>query len=62
LADVNKTKVTGGDTIEFLVANPVNATTMESQGTNPIGSSEASHYAYTRLLHWLEPTNDVPWL
>jgi len=38
LAAVNKAKVTAEDFIDFLVATPVNATAMEAQRTNPVGS------------------------
>jgi putative transposase len=62
LAAVNKPKVTAEDFIDFLVATPVNATAMGAQRTNPVGSGEPSHDAYTRLLHRLEPTNDALWL
>jgi hypothetical protein len=62
LAAVNKAKVSAEDFIDLLVATPVNATAMEAQRTNPVGSCEASHDAYTRLLHRLEPTNDALWL
>ena len=59
---MNKAKVIAEDFIDFLAATPVNATAMEAQRNNPAGSGEASHDAYTRLLHRLEPTNDVLWL
>ena len=59
---MNKAKVTTEDFIDFLVATPVNAMAMEAQGTNPVGSAESSHDAYTRLLNPLEPTNDALWL
>jgi putative transposase len=35
---------------------------MEAQRTNPVGSGEPSHDAYTRLLHRLEPTYVALWL
>ena len=59
---MSKSKVTAEDFIDFLVATPVNAAAMEAQRTNPVGSGETSHDAYTRLLHRLEPTNDALWL
>jgi hypothetical protein len=59
---VKKPQVTAEDFIDFPVATPVNATAMEAERTNPVGSGEPSQYAYTRLLHRLEPTNDVLWL
>ena len=62
LAAVNKPKVTAEDFIVFLVATPVNATAMEAQRTNPVGSVEPSHDAYTRLLHRLEPSSENLWL
>ena len=59
---MNKAKVTAEDFIDFLVATPMNATAMEAQRTNPVGSGEPSHDASTCLLHRLEPTNDALWL
>jgi hypothetical protein len=59
---VNKLKVTAEDFIDFLDAKPVNATAKEAQWTNLIGPVEPSHDAYTRLLHRLEPSNDILWL
>jgi hypothetical protein len=58
---VNYAKVTAEDFIDFLVATPVNATAMDAQRTNPVGSVEPSHNAYTLLLHRLEPSNDALW-
>ena len=57
---MSKVKVTAEDSIDFLVATPVNATGMEAQ-SNPVGSGEPSHDAYT-LQHGLNPSNDALWL
>ncbi len=59
---VNKAKVSAENFINFLIATPVNATAMEAQRTNPIGSLEPFHDAYTRLLHRLEPSSEALWL
>jgi len=59
---VNKPKVTAEDFIDFLGATLVNATAMEAQRTNLVGSVESSHDVYTRLLHRLEPSSDTRWL
>ena len=59
---MNYAKVTAEDFIDFLVATPVNATAMDAQRTNPVGSVEPSHNAYTLLLHRLEPSNNALWL
>jgi hypothetical protein len=45
-----------------LVATSVNATAMEAELTNPVGSGEPSRDAYTLLLQRLESTNDALWL
>jgi hypothetical protein len=46
---VNKSKVTAEDFIDFLVATQVNPKAKEAQGP-------------ARLLHRLEPSNDILWL
>ena len=45
-----------------MVATSVNATAMEAELTNLVGSGEPSRDAYTRLLQRVEPTNDALWL
>ena len=45
-----------------MVAPPVNATVMEAELTNPVGSGEPSRDAYARLLQRVESTNDALWL
>ena len=45
-----------------MVATSVNATAMEAELTNLVGSGEPSRDAYARLLQRLEPTNDALWL
>jgi hypothetical protein len=45
-----------------LVATSVNATAMEAELTNPVGSGEPSRDAYTLLVQRLESTNDALWL
>ena len=59
---MNKPKVSAENFIDFLAATPVNATAMEAQRTNPVGSGELSHDTYTRLNHRLEPSSDSLWL
>ncbi len=45
-----------------MVATSVNATAMEAELTNPVGSGEPSRDAYTLLVQRLESTNDALWL
>ena len=45
-----------------MVATSVNATAMEAELTNLVGSGEPSRDAYTLLLQRLESTNDALWL
>lgn len=46
---------------DFLIATPLNATTMEAQRIQPISLFPITHDAYTRLLHRLEPDSATLW-
>ena len=54
-------KVTAAQHIDFLIGSPRQGTATEAQRTQPMSADPASHDAYTRLLHRLEPDSDALW-
>jgi putative transposase len=54
-------KVSESDFIDFLIANPRQATATEAQRTQTDSVDPAAHDAYTRLLHRLEPDSNALW-
>ncbi len=54
-AGLNQSKINEDQFVDFLIATPLNATTMEAQRTQPISLFPIAPDAYMRLLHRLEP-------